>query len=413
LTRNRPVSLVLAGIGGMGASYLDELLSQPGPPRFRLVGAVDPAPQRSRHRAGLQAMRIPIYESLEAFYAEQTAELAVISSPIADHASQTCLALSRGSHVLCEKPAAAVIQDVRMMSAAEAEAGRYVAVGFQWSFSRAVQELKADIRSGLYGPPRRLRCVYLWPRDESYYGRNDWAGRLRDARGRWVLDGPANNAMAHDLHNMLYVLGEARESSARPVRAQAELYRAYAIEGCDTLAGRVITREGVEILVFFSHATGADIGPVLSYEFEGGTVLASGRNASLKGVFRDGRIKDYGSPDVAPFQKLWDSLDAVRSGRTPACGLEAASSQTLCVNGFHESSPDIRDFPRRMLDSEGPRGGRHIIARGLEETFVHCYQQGRLPSEAGVVWARRGAEVDLEDYREFPAPKPEAHGSRA
>ncbi len=41
---------------------------------------------------------------------------------------------------------------------------------------------------------------------------------MRDGKGHWILDSPANNAMAHDLHNMFYILGLTRETSARPAR---------------------------------------------------------------------------------------------------------------------------------------------------------------------------------------------------
>ena len=46
-----------------------------------------------------------------------------------------------------------------------------------------------------------------FPRPLSYFKRNDWAGHLRTPAGEDVLDSPLNNATAHYLHNMLYVLG--------------------------------------------------------------------------------------------------------------------------------------------------------------------------------------------------------------
>jgi predicted dehydrogenase len=404
VAKPKPVRLVLAGIGGMGACYLDELFDHAGDRPFELTGAVDPSPRRSRQAAALEERGVPVYPSLEDFYGRHQADLAIISSPIHFHSSQTLEALARGSHVLCEKPAAALIQEVRRMAEAAAPSGRFAAVGYQWSFSRAIQDLKADVRAGVFGRPKRLRCLYLWPRDETYYGRNDWAGRIRNASGQWILDSPANNAMAHDLHNMLYILGPATDRSAEPARVTAELYRAYPIQNYDTVAARVITRDDVELLIYFSHACAADIGPVISYEFEEATVLGSGRGSSLKAVHADGRITEYGPPDDEPFKKLWDCLAAVRTGDRPVCGLEAAASQTLCVNGFQESHP-ISSFPARFQEREGKPGSRWVYVRGLEETFVRCYQGGKLPSEMGVDWAQPGREVELTDYPAFPSSK--------
>jgi predicted dehydrogenase len=403
---SRPPSLVLVGIGGMGACYLRELLDHDDEASFRLAGAVDPEPRRCPDLAELERRRVPVFGALEEFYAARRADLAVISSPIQFHARQVELALASGSHVLCEKPAAAVIQDVEAMIRARRRAGRMVAVGFQWSFSEAVRKLKDDILAGRLGRPRRLRCLYLWPRDESYYRRNGWAGRVRDAGGRWVLDGPAMNAMGHDLHNMLYVLGASRDRSARPVTIRAELYRAHDIDNCDTAACRLRTSDGAEILFYVSHAVDVDLGPVIRYEFDGGTVFAAGREASLTACLAGGGLRRYGRPDAAPFNKLWTVIELVRSGTgRPACGLEAASAQVLAVNGMQESSGGVGEFPPALVKRRGPAGKRLACVRGLPDVLWRCFEEGRLPSEAGAPWARPGRTVSLEGYSFFPEPR--------
>ena len=130
-----------------------------------------------------------------------------------------------------------------------------VAIGYQWSFSPAIQRLKGDIAAGVFGAPKRLKTIVLWPRDETYYSRNRWAGKQRDEAGNPIFDSPVSNACAHYLHNMLYVLGDAVDRSAIPSRVSAELYRAHPIENYDTAALRCWTDRGVEILFIVSHAT--------------------------------------------------------------------------------------------------------------------------------------------------------------
>lgn len=399
---DKPVSVVLVGIGGMGSVYLEELLEHRERGDFRLAGAVDPKPERRSYLDRLRLFAIPVFEKLEDFYGRDRAQLAIVSSPIHFHSSQTRLALDHGSHVLCEKPASATIQEVRQMLQAEKEAGRRVAVGYQWSFSTAVQRLKKDIERGVFGRPRRLKCLYLWPRDEVYYRRNDWAGRKRDAEGRWILDSPANNAMAHDLHNMFYILGRTRETSARPARVEAELYRAHNIENFDTAALRCFTAEGIEILFYVSHAVEADTGPVFLYEFDAGTIEARGRNTEMRAVLSRGEVINYGSPDSEPLRKMWEAMDCVRSGGLPACGIEAAMSQTLCLNGAQDSMPEIIDFPRSLLRLQGEPGRVSITVEGLEDVLIGCYEKNLLPSELGVAWGKKGKVIDLTRYRRFP-----------
>ncbi len=398
-----PIPIVLAGIGGMGAVYVRELLEKRDDRLFRIAGACDPEPGRCPQLGELEAMGVPFFPSLEGFYAAgRAAALAVISSPIPFHCDQTRLALARGSHVLCEKPAAGTIQEVRAMREAERASGRRVAVGYQWSFSRAIQALKSDILAGRFGRPRRFRCLYLWPRDEAYYRRNDWAGKKRSTDGAWILDSPAQNAMAHDLHNMFYLLGKARDESAKPVEVESELYRANAIENYDTAAARIRTEEGIGLLFLVTHASAGTKGPVLSLEFERGVVRCLSRTSGLWAEFADGTRKDYGLPDEAPMKKLWDAVDGVRSGARPVCGLEAAASQTLCVDAMQDACPEIRDFPRDMLRTREDGGSRRVSVEGLDAALEACYGADALPSELGFGWSARSGFVRLGTHYSFP-----------
>ncbi len=399
-----PVSIVLVGIGGMGSVYLAALFRNSEPGICRLVGTVDPHPQRCPQWEEFRASGIPVFATLEDFYSRGQADLAIIASPIHFHSRQTCLALSRGSHVLCEKPAAATVQEVRRMQAAEQSARKWVAVGYQWSFSTAIQSLKSDIRRGLFGLPRRLKCLYLWPRSEAYYRRNDWAGKIKDAEGRWILDSPVNNAMAHDLHNMLYVLGGERETAALPGRIEAELYRAHDIENFDTAAIRCTTTAGTEILFFVSHAAGVDTGPVFSYEFEGGEVTAAGRDSEIIARIA-GVNKSCGIPDAEPLRKMWEAINSVKGAALPACGLEAALGQVLAVNGAQDSQPDIHNFPRKLVSVRGEPGHREISVEGLADIFRECYKKNQLPSELGASWSRRGRLIELSEYAHYPGGK--------
>jgi predicted dehydrogenase len=409
-----PVSMVMVGVGGMGAAYLEALLPRKDDGLFQIAGAVDPQPNRCKQYVEMRALGVPCFVSLQDFYRNRKADLAVLSSPIQLHMPQTLFALAKGSHVLCEKPAAGAIQEVRAAIEAERASGRWVAVGYQWSFSPAVQALKDDVRSGLFGAAKRFKCLYLWPRDEGYYARNDWAGKRRDAEGAWVLDSPVQNAMAHDLHNMFYILGRKTETSARPAEVEAELYRANAIENFDTAAVRVRTEEAVELLFYVSHASDGDRGPVVRYEFEKAVVRCDSRTSGLWAEFPGGGRKDYGVPDAEPMNKLWQSIAGARGeSARPLCGLEAAASQTLCVNGIQDSMPEIRDFPAgliRIVEGPGARrlavetpGSRRRVVEGLDEALTACFEAAKLPSEMGLPWSAGGAKIDLRAYASFPS----------
>ena len=102
------------------------------------------------------------------------------------------------------------------MQKASDESQGFCAVGFQWSFSKAIQNLKKDILNGRWGTAKRLKTLIAWPRTHDYYQRNSWVGALKNDQGAWILDSPVSNATAHFLHNCWYILGDSPDSVPFP-----------------------------------------------------------------------------------------------------------------------------------------------------------------------------------------------------
>ena len=382
------LSIALVGIGGYGNNFVTALLDAPRERSVRFAGTIDPSPTSCRRLADLQARNIPHFSSLDAFYEKHRADLVIISSPLQYHADQTCLALERGSHVLCEKPLCVSIEQARQIRQVRDRTGKIVGIGYQWSFAAAIQKLKADVMSGALGSARRLKSIVLWPRDEAYYSRNRWAGALRDARDNLVLDSPVNNACAHYLHNMLYILGPRVDRSAEPASVTAELYRAHEIENYDTAALRCMTSSGAELLFIVSHSTAEQSGPIFSYEFENATVeFDQVGHPSITARFTDGSTRDYGSPADARDNKIWLTVDAIRNGTPIVCGVEASFAHTQCVLAAQKSSTKINAFPPASIHTVGEPGHRKTSVDCLGDTLRRCYENWKLPSEQGVTWA--------------------------
>jgi len=400
----KPVRVVQIGMGGMGHHYLKTILSGFPPGKVNLCGVVEPYPERCEFFRDIKRRNIPVCPSLtELLDSGLTADLVVIASPLQYHVVQSLEALGAGSHVLCEKPLGATVQEADRLIRATQVDSHWVRIGYQWSYTSAVQEIKKDIMSGRFGRPFRAKSLYLWPRDFAYYNRNDWAGRIKDKKDRWILDSPANSAMAHDLHNLLFLLGERLNRSVQPAEVTAELYKAYPIENYDTVASRFLTSTGVEILFYATHATDKIVGPMFSLEFESATVCFGEGTREIVAKDSKGVVRKYGSPEVEdPFKKLFEAVDAVRDPKPVVCGPQAARSQTLCVNGIQDAKKEIRPFPQSMLETDGKKKW----AKGLEESFLMCYKNGTLPFEEGFSWARGGERLDLEEYSFFPGGLP-------
>ncbi|MGN6726786.1 MAG: Gfo/Idh/MocA family protein [Tepidisphaeraceae bacterium] len=384
----RELTVALVGIGGYGETYLSTLLHPPMDAQFRFAAAVDPFAKTARRSAEIVAQNVPIFESLAAMYAEVKPDLVILASPIQFHAEQITTALKHGSHVLSEKPLAATVEQCREVQRVRDEAGRLVAVGFQWSFCPVIHSIKRDIQAGRFGRPKQFKTMALWPRDERYYSRNRWAGRKYDDQGRPVFDSPANNACAHYLHNMFYMLGSEPGTSASLADVTAELYRAKNIDNYDTAAMRCVTRDGVPLLFIVSHATKSFQGPVLHYEFEDATIhFSDGAGEEFVARFKNGKEHSYGAPSPSNNPtKLLRTLHDIRENTPTLCSVEAAIPHAEAV-ARAAAVTEIVTIPRQYLHTIGEVGSRLTYVEGIDAVFKTCYDQGRLPSEVNCPWA--------------------------
>jgi len=389
------VNIALAGLSGYGEFYLNWLLNPSPEDKFRFIAGIDPYAERSSRLDELKQAGIPIFASLADFYQQGRADLTILSVPIQQHAPLTCLALAQGSNVLCEKPLAGALEDANVMLAAEHASGKFVAIGYQWSFSDAILALKQDILSGRFGRPLQFKTLVLWPRHRHYFRRNQWAGRIKTEDGAWVLDSPVNNATAHYLHNMLFLLGPTLQSSAQPLSLEAWLYRANPIENYDTAALKIGTESGAKILFITAHPVSEEIGPLISLEFENGMVEYPFGENEFQARLHDGTTIRYGSPDTTHVNKLWHSVDAVRTGRPLACGIETALPHLACVAAAQQAP--IHPFSDRLIKIRNESGDPLTWVEGLAETLMECYQGWQLPSETRANWTAPATRVRINE----------------
>lgn len=387
------VRVALVGVGGYGESYIREILKA-SRADFKLVGAADPSPEKCSFLGDLKRLDVPVYPDLETLLKSQSPDLTVLSTPIHLHARQSALALSKGSSVLCEKPLAGSVAEAQsMIDAEKASGGLFLAIGYQWSFSKAVLDLKADVMGGVLGRPVRLRSLLLWPRTAAYYGRSKWAGAKFSSDGSPVMDSPANNATAHYLHNCLYILGDRDGVAALPKTVEAELYRANRIENFDTAAIRCVMECGAEILFYTTHACPFLSGPALVYEFERATVLYDRCGCKFVARFKDGSQRIYGDPESEPGKKLWDCVEAVKGGPSPVCRAETAAAHTRCIEAIQKSG--IADVPKDLIEISSSSDPLTFV-KGIQDAFTLSFGAGLLPSETGCAsWARKGVKTSV------------------
>ena len=407
----RPVPLPIAtvGLGGYGDSIsrLLERQSREADPPVRLVGVYEPDAATHRDRmAELRASGVAVAASYDELLSG-SAEAVWLPIPIHLHRAFTERALAAGKAVMCEKPAAGSIDDLRAMRVARDRAGRPVAIGFQDLYDPATHAAKRRLLDGAIGAIRSATLLACWPRDESYYGRNAWAGAFR-RDGIWVLDSPLSNAISHYVNLALFWLGETPAGTATPLAVEAELYRVNAIENFDTCALRITLPGDVLLVVLLTHACRDEVGPQITISGTRGT-LATGQGQRI--VFRDAAGAET---DRLAFTEQRHALmvrqftDWVRGlpGADLFATLEQAEAHLTVCNGASEAAT-IAPVPAEAIEviTAPGRMPLHTI-KGIEEVFAACARRGRLPSESGMAgWSVPAGWRDLRGYAGFAGPR--------
>jgi len=410
-----PLRFVVIGLGGFAEVHLNAVdwLEQQG--LAQLAGVIAIAHDRQRFPEkikNLQGRNIPLYASIEDFFQCGTRTTDVLTVPIGihQHVPVSTKALAAGLHVYCEKPVAATIQEVDQLIAAQKRFGKLVAIGYQYMYSHSIQQLKARIGDGRLGAVKSAALVCAWPRSDTYYARNDWAGRMKKD-GYWVLDSPMNNAMAHYLQNLLYLASVNPDEAAVPLDVTAELYRSRQLESCDTALLQINCDNGSLLHFYVTHCSAATFGPQMKLHCENGVAQWEKYNGETTIRYNNGNEEKFANTEEFwTYEGFRNFVQAIRGETRLLCPLEVCRSHTLVINAAHESCPQIASFPSELICTESapetipssmPDGVFKRVA-GLDGLLLQAYENEKLFSEMKVAWAICGKTFQLPNYRHFP-----------
>ncbi|HEY1685026.1 MAG TPA: Gfo/Idh/MocA family oxidoreductase [Tepidisphaeraceae bacterium] len=402
---SHPIRMGVVGVGGYAGVICRQLLSRRGHGPIELVAACEPDPNRHPEIiAQLRQQGVEIQRDLDALLTRDI-DAIWLPVPIDLHRNMTEKVLAVGKAVMVEKPAAGSVQDVDAMIAARDAQRGIVAVGFQHLYDPHLHELRQRIRQGAIGRVLSASVRACWPRHEGYYHRTMWAGRMSRA-GVWVMDSPANNALAHYIAILLYLLAANESEAAEPVQVEAELYRVNNIENYDTCSLRIGLANGISILVLFTHASESELDPVTIIRGEKGVIKIDG-SVEIEGI---GQLLRSRQPEFEELQHNMQTAFAqrLRGIAAPIATLEMARAHTVAVNGASEASAvsEISDKFSRTIRRDGQ--AQRIIT-GIETIFEQCQLQDKMLHESGLApWSIAAGFKNLRSYKEFLGPRIEA-----
>ena len=361
--------IMLVGLGGYGENYVKECLKESF--THKVAAVADPFANNSPFIEQIKAKGIPVFSSpQEAFDNVKGIELTVISSPIHTHFEYVKCALENHSNVLCEKPVVLSQEKLAQLEDCSKKSGCFVAVGYQLCYAKDLQILRNDVINGIFGKPVRMKSLRMMRRGDIYYGRNGWAGRL-ECKGEPVYDSPVSNACAHQIQNMLFLLGDSNRETCRVTSVEGHLMKAREdIENYDAASLKINTDVGVPLYYYTAHCCPSKkIGPMSVYEFEKATIFND--NDDFWAIFKDGSTKDYrGLEKGDRLQKLYDAIDCCSSHSKPSCTLEGCYGHTQVVLEAQKLDIEIRKDKTRCTNGEDS----WFEIPNIEKDYLNAYE---------------------------------------
>ncbi|MFV0337971.1 MAG: Gfo/Idh/MocA family protein, partial [Chthoniobacterales bacterium] len=377
---------------------------------FRLVGIAEPvADCRNKALAeGRVDSLTPWFSNYEELYqADLGIDLVSIATPIPFHYEMTRDALAKGFSVHLEKPPVPLIQQLSNLLTLDKKES--VSVGFQFINSRVIQELKQWLIEGRAGRLHSIRAVGCWPRTDKYYARAEWAGRML-LEERPVFDGPATNALAHLIHNILFLASPEPEHFAMPQYLIGELYRARRLESYDCACMRGGFADGTDFAVGVAHCSRDEKAFQILVEGEHGHALVSENGERLE--TSDGLKIHQPESTEALILKCYDRLAQTHlSGKMrTATRLADTLPYVRTTNALFLSSGGIHDLPTEFISQFGEKDDRGYHLENISEAMEKLMRSG-LTFFQTMPWACADpVKIDLAsfDYLELSEPNPAA-----
>lgn len=410
---NDVIRVGVIGMGGFAGTHHDVIHQLEAQGECRLVCTCDPAMDSFADRRqtldfGTRGVRLftEYQQMLDACRDEL--DLVTIPTPIPLHAPMHRACIERNLPVYLEKPPTLNADELASMLEVETRAQKLTNVGFNYIVEQERRQLKQRMLDGEFGVVQRVSFLGLAPRAHTYYQRANWAGRLL-LNGNLVLDSCIGNAMAHQAHDTLFWCGTDTLWSWGEVQSvNAELYRAHAIEGADTVFVKARIAQGPELRIAMSHGC-ANVAimreriecehAVIDYELD--FAVSNGACWEATVHWSDGRIesgKTNGIASVAMnFQAHFDYLRGRRN--RPVTTLVDSRPFVHLNDLMYIAAGNIATVSPSMIGTfplpDGTGDCLHIQdLTPVSERFV---DSGDFPSEQGAPWAIPGGQATVAD----------------
>jgi predicted dehydrogenase len=234
----------IVGLGNMGRFHADYMNSLQ--PAAKLGGVCDVDEKRRKEIADKHG-GVPAFGTYRELIDSGAVDAIVIATPHYQHPEIAEMAMDRGLHVLCEKPAAVTVNGARRMNDAHKRNPKVqFGMMFQMRTAPIYQKLKSLITEGELGELSRLTWIVTdWFRTWSYYASGGWRATWKGEGGGVLINQcPHNLDLIPWLTGMMptRVTGVAHIGKTHPIEVEDDV--TAVMEYANGMTGHFITTTG-------------------------------------------------------------------------------------------------------------------------------------------------------------------------
>ena len=364
------MNVILTGLNGYGAHFINYLLEDDDN-EYRLVGVVSRRPEKSVYYEVLKEKNVHFYSNIEACLEQEEVDLAMITTPMYIHYQEVMAALRHGVSVLCEKPLTPTVEQALEIKELAKKNGCTVAVGFQWSFSDGILNLKKDLLEGKFGKLNQIKTLVNWNRPKRYFEGSDWKGKYYSAEGEGIFDSVLSNCAAHFIHNLLFLAGENLHTSAKVSEFGGECYRAHHIETFDTTSLHIKTTNQQDLFYYATIVSEENELPKFEATCEKAKIYYPvGEAQNIVAVLEDGSEIIYTSPNQNRYDYFKKVIECIKMGKRVPCDVETVIPE-LALIGEVMKQIEVMNFPKEMILEDEEK----IYIKGMSEILDRCYHK--------------------------------------
>lgn len=201
----KTVRFGIVGVGNQGSSYIQNIFNKGEIENAVVTAVCDTNPKKIEAiKTALQGKDVKYYDDYVKMLDDGACDAVMVETPHYLHPEIVKACLSRGIHVICEKPAGVYADQVREMDEAAKKSNALFTMMFNQRTNCVYRKMKEIVAQGGVGELQRVTWIITdWYRTQTYYNSGSW-------RATWAGEGGGVliNQCPHQLDLVQWIVGK-------------------------------------------------------------------------------------------------------------------------------------------------------------------------------------------------------------